>query len=58
MINSLPVNGIGDAAFEFNVTVRRSRLTVRAAGMAGCRGETTIISIPPNPTTPHLQRES
>jgi hypothetical protein len=40
------------------VTVRRHRLTVREAGMARWQGETTIISIPPNPTTPHPQRES
>ena len=28
------------------------------AGMAGWQGETTINSNPPNPTTPHLERES
>ena len=41
-----------------SVTVRRCRLTVRGAGMAGWQSETTIISNPPNPTPPHLQRES
>src|SRR5438876_3456762 len=40
------------------VTVRRSRLTLRPAGLAGWRGETTIISIPHDPATPHSQRES
>ena len=43
---------------RYTVTVRRCRLTVRGAGMAGWQSETTIISNPPNPTPPHLQRES
>src|ERR1035441_7108088 len=34
------------------VTVWRRRLTVRGAGVAGWQGETTIISIPHNPTPP------
>ena len=40
------------------VTVRRRRLTEREAGMAGWRGETTILSNPHNATTPYLHRES
>src|SRR5258708_1801861 len=43
---------------RFNVTVRRGRLTLRGEGVAGWQGETTIISIPHNPTPPHPQRES
>ena len=46
------------AGIHLSVTVRRRRLTVRGAGVAGWQGETTIISIPHNPTPPHLQRES
>ena len=52
------LTGFSPAYCHSIVTVRRSRLTERAAGMAGWQGETTIISTPPNPTTPHPQRES
>ena len=40
------------------VTVRRSRLTPREAGVAGWLGETKIISIAPTRATSHPQRES
>src|ERR1035441_5295543 len=40
------------AGIHLSVTVRRRRLTVRGAGVAGWQGETTIISIPHNPTPP------
>jgi len=39
------------------VTVRRCRLTVMGAGVAGWPGETTIIANPNNPRPPHPQRE-
>jgi hypothetical protein len=50
--------GFGEHVGPKIVTVRRCRLTVRGVGVAGWRGETTIISNSPNPTPPHLQRES
>ena len=40
------------------VTDRLRRLTLREAGMAGLRGETTIISISANPTPAHPKGES
>ena len=52
---------IGQEPLRFdiiNITVRRCRLTVRGVGVAGWRGETTIISIAHHPTPPHPQRES
>ena len=53
------VNGvISPFPVAINVTVRRCRLTVMGAGVAGWPGETTIISNPPAPTPPHPQRES
>ena len=44
--------------FYCNVTVRRSRLTLRCGGVAGWQGETTIISIPDATTPPQRQSES
>jgi hypothetical protein len=40
------------------VTVRRRRLTLWEAGLAGWRGETKINTISPNPATPNPQRAS
>lgn len=47
-----------DPRCKKSVTVRRRRLTVRGAGVAGWQSETTIISIEPDPTSSHPQRES
>ena len=56
--NANLVEGMRWFLSAYTVTVRRSRLTLRVAGLAGWRGETTIISIPHNPATLYPQRES
>ena len=49
---------VTDPGYGYTVTVRRSRLTLGGAGLAGWRGETSIHSIRHGPATPHGQRES
>ncbi len=49
------LSDVESALVQNNVTVRRGRLTVQGAGVAGWQGETTIFSIPDFPATPHLE---
>ena len=55
--NGAVTDRIEYSAYGLSVTVRLNRLTLLGEGMAGWRGETTIIKNPHGPATSHPQRD-